>query len=78
MYCDQCERECMYAYFNVYEYNVPDLVFRLANFVHLLLTDHVGCARNSGHELICRPEGCWLCSSGCSKVSLDQKCLFLP
>ncbi|CAN6295465.1 unnamed protein product [Urochloa humidicola] len=29
---------------------------------------HVGCARNNGHQLICRPEGCWLCSSGCSKI----------
>ncbi|PAN50166.1 hypothetical protein PAHAL_9G502900 [Panicum hallii] len=29
---------------------------------------HVGCTRHSGHELICRPEGCWLCSSGCSKI----------
>ncbi|OEL27279.1 Increased DNA methylation 1, partial [Dichanthelium oligosanthes] len=29
---------------------------------------HVGCTRNSDHRLICRPEGCWLCSSGCSKI----------
>ncbi|RCV45278.1 hypothetical protein SETIT_9G441200v2 [Setaria italica] len=29
---------------------------------------HVGCTRNNGHQLICRPEGCWLCSSGCSKI----------
>uniref|UniRef100_A0A0A9DZT5 N-acetyltransferase domain-containing protein n=1 Tax=Arundo donax TaxID=35708 RepID=A0A0A9DZT5_ARUDO len=24
--------------------------------------------RNRGHQLICRPEGCWLCSQGCSKI----------
>ncbi|CAL4930496.1 unnamed protein product [Urochloa decumbens] len=29
---------------------------------------HVGCSRNNGHQLICRPEGCWLCSSECSKI----------
>ncbi|KAF8721422.1 hypothetical protein HU200_023135 [Digitaria exilis] len=29
---------------------------------------HVGCTRNSGHQLISRPEGFWLCSSGCSKI----------
>ncbi|KAJ1297607.1 hypothetical protein BS78_01G389600 [Paspalum vaginatum] len=29
---------------------------------------HVGCTRNSGHHLICQPEGRWLCSMGCSKI----------
>lgn len=29
---------------------------------------HVGCTRNSDHQLICRPEGCWFCSRGCSNV----------
>ncbi|KAL6649737.1 hypothetical protein ACP70R_013961 [Stipagrostis hirtigluma subsp. patula] len=29
---------------------------------------HVGCIRNRGHQLSCRPEGCWLCSRGCSKI----------
>ncbi|TVU47435.1 hypothetical protein EJB05_07038, partial [Eragrostis curvula] len=29
---------------------------------------HVGCIRNRDHQLVCRPEGCWLCSRGCSKI----------
>ncbi|XP_021307461.1 uncharacterized protein LOC8081435 isoform X4 [Sorghum bicolor] len=29
---------------------------------------HVGCTRNSDNQLICRPEGCWFCSRGCSNV----------
>ncbi|CAL4938913.1 unnamed protein product [Urochloa decumbens] len=29
---------------------------------------HVGCTSNNGHQLICQPEGCWLCSSECSKI----------
>lgn len=70
MFCDQCERECMFVYF-IFLLCVLKIKISCSDVFHFFIIGivHVGCLRESGVSGLTNcPTGDWLCSEKCSKV----------